>query len=202
MPRKISKSNYNTALAKSREMFKPLPAGGYVCKIVDAEFGENKSGDDVLILRIDIAEGEFANFFRNQKEHFNNDNWAYAATVTRKIFDENGDVKPSFATLIDIIEKSNPGFDAYGNSDDEIDETALIGKSVGYIFGEYEYKRKDGEIGTNTKAKFVATVDNVRNGKFKIPPCEKLDEKQSEKTQDDTPQDFNYDRADLENPPF
>ena len=43
----------------------PLPAGGYIAKILNAEVKEYTWGE-VLVVSFDIAEGEYKDFFANQ----------------------------------------------------------------------------------------------------------------------------------------
>lgn len=61
------------------------------------------------------------------------------------------------------LEVSNPGFKW------NWDENKLVGKLFGGIFGEEEYEKQDGSIGTTVKCRFVRSVDAIREGEFKTP---------------------------------
>jgi hypothetical protein len=41
--------------------FEPMPAGDYVCQIIDSEIVQTRSGGDMLKLTIEVIEGSFAN---------------------------------------------------------------------------------------------------------------------------------------------
>ena len=43
--------------------YTPLPAGGYICRIMGVEETKSKSGRDMIKVSLDIAEGEFKNRF-------------------------------------------------------------------------------------------------------------------------------------------
>ena len=73
-----------------------------------------------------------------------------------------------FKGFMTSIEASNPGFKW------NWDEKKLAGKLFGGIFGEEEYEKQDGSIGTIVKCRFVRSVDAIREGKFKIPEIKRL----------------------------
>ena len=58
-------ANWDSVEAITGE-YKKLPAGGYVCSIVRAECTKSKNGKEMLKLAIDIAEGEYKDFYLNQ----------------------------------------------------------------------------------------------------------------------------------------
>ncbi|WP_317366364.1 hypothetical protein [uncultured Tyzzerella sp.] len=45
-----------------------LEAGNYICKILNAKCENNKSGNPMLILQFDIAEGDFKDYYRQSFE--------------------------------------------------------------------------------------------------------------------------------------
>ncbi|MBQ2212810.1 MAG: DUF669 domain-containing protein [Ruminococcus sp.] len=55
---------YNGFKAERTSGREPLPAGGYVAKILNAEVKTTQSGKDMLVLSFDITEGEHAGFSR------------------------------------------------------------------------------------------------------------------------------------------
>ena len=56
---------YEEAQAITGE-YERLNAGGYICKIVSAKEEKSKSGKRMLVLALDIIEGDKKDFFRNR----------------------------------------------------------------------------------------------------------------------------------------
>ena len=53
----------------------------------------------------------------------------------------------------------------------------LVGLRCGAIFGEEEYEKLDGSIGTSCKVKFIRTIKCIQDNNFKVPELKKLPEK-------------------------
>lgn len=70
--------------------------------------------------------------------------------------------------LMTSLEASNEGFKWNWKEKD------LIGLKCGGIFGEEEYEKMDGSIGTTTKIKYIRTTKAIQEGNFKIPEIKKL----------------------------
>lgn len=181
--------------------FVKLPAGGYVCSIVNAEITNSKAGNPMLVLYIDIVEGEFAKHFRNAFERVRGSRpdikWDNSGIYRQLIFDKAGKVSRFFKGLLTCIEKSNAQFSFNPRS---FDEKILRGCLIGFVFAEEEYQKTDGSTGSRTFAKFPKPVDDIRSGNFKIPdskkpPAEKPKPPQSSGV-------FIGDPTDLEDPPF
>lgn len=187
-----------------RPDFERLPAGGYVCKIVACEFGTSKDGQDMIFLNVDIAEGEFANYFQKRYDRF--DKWDFNAVFKRKIFGANGeDLADSFQQLLEDIESSNE----FQFNDADINECDFVGKICGFIFGDKEYQKKDGTTNISAQITFSIPVKRIREGKFKIPPLKKLmpqaeTAKQPAQNKQERPSDaiIDPDSGDLIDPPF
>lgn len=186
--------------AIARHDFKRLPAGGYICRIVGCEFGTNKDGQDMLILNVDICEGEFAGYFQKYSARYGK--WNFNAVFKRKIFGVNGkDFADSFQQLLEDIEASNAGFKF---NDGDINETDFIGRLCGFIFGDKEYQKTDGGIGTNAQVTFSKSVNQIREGNFKIPPTKKFTA-QTTTTNEPHPLEDEItetDSLELDDPPF
>lgn len=151
----------------------PLPAGGYVAKIMNAEVKEYSWGE-VLVISFDIAEGEYKDFYATQyRENANEDKkWKgnFRLTVPsegNQYFDSQ---KRTFGNCIACIEESNNGWHWSWN------EAELKGKMVGVLFRNYEYDI-DGRSGWSTECCTFATIDEVREGKFKMPKDKPLKNK-------------------------
>ena len=147
-------SNYDTE--KERTFFDELPsAGPYVGKIIHAEEKQSKSGNPMLVLSIDISEGQFKDYYKNLSDRISKDCFLKHYRV---LTDENaGYLKGDILA----IEHSNPGF-IYN-----FDETTLSGRLVGINIREEEYVANNGNIKISLKIVHLCGVVDVRNGKIK-----------------------------------
>ena len=141
---------------------KRLPAGGYVCKYTNVEDNEEKS---YLYMEFDIAEGEFKDYYKDLEERM--DFWGGRCyrSYTEKAL-------PMFKRMCSAVTKSNKKFIFDGN--EHCDESTLIGKLVGMILGEEEYIGNDGSIKTRLYVVREVSVDDIREGKFKVPEIKRL----------------------------
>lgn len=162
--------------------FETLEPGGYVCKILKVQ-AEEKDYGTLLRIAFDIAEGEHEGYYKRRFESKKQSNpdakWPGMYYQAAK----QDDLR-YFKGFITSIEASNPGFKW------NWDEKKLVGKLFGGIFGEEEYEKQNGEIGTIVKCRFVRSADSIREGKFKIPEIKRL--QNSSPTTNYTTQDFEY----------
>ena len=165
-------------IKKSVSASEPLPAGGYVAKILNAKVEEYGWGE-VLVISFDVAEGEYKDFFSKQyKENTREDKkWKgnFRLTVPNdgnQYFDSQ---KRTFGNAIWAIEESNPGYNWDWN------EAALKGKMVGVLFRNYEYD-VDGNQGWSTECCTFVSVEDVRTGNFKKPKDKPLKNKVASQT--------------------
>ena len=150
--------------------FERLPKGAYVLKILNVKFTEGEGNkSDMLRLQVDIAEGEYKDFFKKQFEADTREDKKW-----RGVFDiwcprndgseKDGWTKKTFDTCFAAIEDSNPGFRFNGT-----DENTLKGKLVGGIY----YRRDYVKDGVNKEGysfyKNLIDVDKVRKGTWKAP---------------------------------
>ena len=161
---------YDEAQAITGE-YERLEAGGYICRIINAKEEKSKSGKRMLVIALDIAEGEKKNYF---KKRFDEDNRAEkkwpAGAIYRQMLE--GEKAAGFLKgLMTSLEASNEGFKWEWN------EKNLRDLKCGAIFGEEEYEKMDGSIGTSTKIKFIRTVKAIQEGNFKVPELKKLPQK-------------------------
>lgn len=161
---------YDEAKAITGE-YEKLVAGGYICKIISAKEETSKSGKRMLVIAIDIAEGDKKDYFRNRfTENVNPDKKWPAGAIYRQMLE--GDKALGYLKgLMTSLEASNEGFKW------DWDEKKLKDLKCGAIFGEEEYEKLDGSIGTSTKVKFIRTVKAIQDGNFKIPELKKLPKK-------------------------
>lgn len=154
----------------------PLPAGGYVAKIMGAEVKEYSWGD-VLVISFDIAEGEHKDFFATQYRNNTNEDKKWKGTYRLNVPQENNQwvesQKRTFGNAIWAIEESNPGYHWDWN------ETALKGKLVGVLFRNREWAIDD-KSGWTTECCTLVSVDDIHNGNFKMPKDKPLSKKESD----------------------
>ena len=164
---------YEQAQALTGE-YETLEAGGYICKIIAAKEETSRTNKKMLVLALDIAEGEKKDFFKKRFEENKKNNtdptkeikWPAGGTYRQML---EGDKALGYLKgLMTSLEASNNGFKW------DWDEKKLKSLKCGAIFGEEEYERMDGSVGTTTKVKFIRTVEAIKEGKFKIPEIKKL----------------------------
>lgn len=154
----------NIAEVKEAGESKRLPAGGYVCKYTKVEDVEEKN---YLYMEFDIAEGDFAGYYDEL-----NDRLGFWGGKCYRSYTEKA--LPMFKRMCSAVTKSNKKFIFDGN--EHCDESTLVGKLVGIILGEEEYIGNDGSTKTRLKVIRELPVDDIRAGKFKIPPIVKVND--------------------------
>lgn len=136
-----------------------LPAGGYICRI---GFAEDLPDKEYILVQYDIAEGQYANYYGDrQKAH---PEWSWGGTLYKSYKPK---ALPMFKRFCSCVTKSNPGYLFDGNTN--ADEKTLVGKLIGLVLGEEEYLGNDGTIRTRLRCVSEKSVEDIRNGKFKVP---------------------------------
>lgn len=149
---------------------KALPAGPYVAKILAVKV-DGEDPDQTLIIRVDVTEGPYANYFRDRfKREKENSRYEprYKGDFRLRIPNDNNtkamypesDLR-RFNDAIYRIEKSNPGYHWDWN------EQGLVGKTVGINMQDNEYNGVP-----FTKIGRLEIADDVRNG-----VCDKMNPK-------------------------
>jgi len=155
---------YQEAEAREYGQFETLEPGGYICKILKATEEKAKtSGAQMLVLGLDIAEGEKTGFYRKQfdKDTRSDKKWP---CLYRQLTEGNS--TPYFKGMIEAIQKSNPGYTF------NFDESTLSGKLIGVVLGREQYKKQDGTLAFSVKPIRICSVDTIRAGVE--PPADKL----------------------------
>ena len=139
-----------------------LPAGGYVCGILSA-----KEENGQLVMAIDVAEGDYAGFFRADYDANTNEDKKWRGTYRIWIPKDDGSemdnwTKRSFGNFIWAIQESNPGYTW------DWDEKKLKGKKLGVLYRNKEWEM-NGRTGWTTEAAGAVSVDDCRAGKFRLP---------------------------------
>ena len=157
--------NYEAVEASTGTFARPT-AGGYICRIIEVEdvpLNEQGKGD-YLKVEYDIAEGEFKDYYNDQYARWGG-NW-YASFI--RSYKEKA--LGMFKHFTNCVEQSNAGYFWDWN------EKGLIGKVIGLVIGEEEYKNNAGEVKTRLVVTQVKTVEEIKNGDFKVPALKKLPE--------------------------
>lgn len=166
---------YNEVNAAMPGEFSSLPAGGYVCKVFYAELSKSKAGNLMLVLFLDVAEGDFQGHFKAAADRVKNfdasKQWDNSGIYRQLVLSADGKVAPFFKGLLTCLEKSNPNLKVNLTS---FEPSILRGCLCGFVFAAEEYSKKNGDIGTRTFAKFPRSVDDIRNGKFTVPELKKM----------------------------
>ena len=141
----------------------PLPVGGYVANIMNAEVKEYSWGD-VLVVSFDIAEGEYKDFFANQYKANTNEDKKWKGNFRINVPQEGNQwfdsQKRTFGNAIACIEESNSSYHW------DWDEAKLKGKLVGVLFRNFEWE-VNGNTGWSTECGTFVSVDDIRNGNFR-----------------------------------
>jgi hypothetical protein len=141
-----------------------LPAGAYVAVIKNVKVDRN-----ALVLRLDISEGEYTQYYAKRYKHdsesskyepkYKGDFWL-RIPGEQSMYPES-DLK-NFNDAMFCIQESNPGYVWDWN------ESGLIGKTVGVQVQAGNYNGS-----AFTKIKAFAVADDVRAGKVAtLPPAE------------------------------
>ncbi len=153
----------NVEVIKAQEA---LPVGGYVLRILDAKEVTYTWGS-VLVLSFDICDGPYTGYYKKNYEAQTQENKKWKGTFRMNVPKDDGtDIDEwtarKFKTNIHAIEDSNPGY-AWN-----WDEKSLVHKYVGAVFNNKEYE-VDGRRGFYTNCHSLKTVEDIRNGNYKIP---------------------------------
>jgi len=158
--------------------FRALPAGAYDCIIKQAKVtNSKKSGNEMLVLCLDIAGGEHAGYFTEQFNHRRERNsdakWpAVSYTLTGlDVGREDPRRQGMLKHVVMSIEESNNGFKWTSG-----DEAEFNGKHVGCVFREEEYsymQNGESKIGVGLRCDRIIPVSGIKDAK--IPARKALD---------------------------
>lgn len=173
---KLDKEAYDAAEVSSGGEFKRICAGAYVCRIQavrtsTTDYGRTvdfvKEKQYVKLLWTPI-EGEFAGYFDD--DYYADKDYAHTFYLSWKNYGALKGVCQAF-------DESNPGFDAYAAINADAWDM-FVGKKVGIVVGEEEYVGNDGSVRTRLGFPRVKSVQDVRDGRYKVPELKKLPEQQ------------------------
>ena len=149
--------DFDKVEAKGMDDFRGLPIGAYECVIMDARVNHNEqSGKDTFKVSVDIASGEFKDYFRKMYENDTriDKKWNNNAV---KYLSYTGDNVAFFKGFIKTIENSNIGYIW------DWDETKLKGKKVCGVFQYEEYEKQDGTKGIKVRLSKFRSLDKLKD---------------------------------------
>ena len=163
----LTKTYSKTDIKKAKEeaaQYDEPAAGGYVCKIVDAELREDKQ---YVVLNLDIAEGKYEGYYQRLEDRAGFWGLKYYASYKETVLNK-------FIKLCASFETCNPGFafDPFRKGGADID--TLKGKTLGFVIGYEEYEKNDGSIGTRVRVSNFTEIKKIKAGKFKVPELKKI----------------------------
>ena len=146
------------ASVQEAQEFKRLTTGAYICKITAVEDVEDK---EYLKVEYDVADGEFKDYYKdlNEKKNF------WGGKLIRSYKES---AKPFFKSFVVAVENSNSGY-KFDN-----DEKKLVGKLIGLVLAEEEYKKNDGTIGVRLYVANTKSVADIKKGGIDIPQLKRL----------------------------
>lgn len=150
-------NNWDEVEAKGMEDFRALPIGAYECVIKEAgEYTSEQSGKTSFKVAVDIATGDYKDYYQNRFDNNTNDNKKWDNNATRYLAFE-GDNVAYFKGFITCVENSNPGYKW------DWDETKLVGKKVCGVFQYEEYKNQEGKKGVKVRLTKFRSLDKMKD---------------------------------------
>ena len=158
-----------------------LPKGGYVCRIMNSEiktYDGTKGTFERLEISIDVAEGEFKDFYATDYRGQNQEDKKWRGVLRLYVPKDDGSdmdewTKSKLKAATNAVEDSNQGYHWDWN------EAGLKGKLVGCLIRNEEWEY-NGRTGWNTKPFKFVPVSDIKNGKFEIPKDKPLNKKTSD----------------------
>lgn len=150
-------NNWDEVEAKGMEDFRTLPIGAYECVIKEAEeYTSEQSKKTSFRVAVDIATGDYKDYYQNRFDNNTNDNKKWDNNATRYLAFE-GDNVAYFKGFITCVENSNPGYKW------DWDETKLVGKKVCGVFQYEEYENQEGKKGIKVRLTKFRSLDKMKD---------------------------------------
>lgn len=143
--------------------FEPLELGGHVCKIRKVEETQSRTGKAMLIISLDIAEGEQKDYYAEQYKNDTRENKRWGCIVYQLVEDNDGNTNKGLKTFINAVEKSNKGFDQNKIWNDDFPKY-FTNKLIGGVFGKEQYRNNSGALKWATKCFNFRDVEAIKKG--------------------------------------
>ncbi|MBQ7798701.1 MAG: DUF669 domain-containing protein [Clostridia bacterium] len=152
-------NNWNEVEAKGMEDFKALPIGAYECIIKEAEVHKNQeTGKESFKVAIDIATGEYKEYFQKRYDNNNSSDKKWDNNATRYLAFQGENVS-YFKGFITCVENSNVGYTW------NWDEATLKGKKICGVFQYEEYEKQDGSKAVKVRLSKFRSMDKMQEAK-------------------------------------
>lgn len=155
-----------------------LPAGGYICKILNAEETESRNGKPMLKVSFDIDEGEYKGYFRDLFKGWKESSddpatvkWPFTGTKWVMFYNSEGKTNRDFKSFCTALEDS--GTKVWIN--DTFDVNGLRGATLGLIFRREEHEYNNARSWRTVPVGF-RSVKTIEDGNFNIPEDKPLPE--------------------------
>lgn len=149
--------------------FAPLPAGGYVCRILDVKV-ENAAGATYIKFRIDVSEGEHAGYFQRRFDADKGSQYGQKWKGIYKIFlpKMDGDEEKYINSIASYKGQVNMIARANNKPEPDIetgyDPDTFKGCTIGILFREASYRGNK-----FTEPAYLIEPQKIRSGDFEIP---------------------------------
>ena len=149
--------DFDKVEAKGMDDFRGLPIGAYECVIKDARLNHNEeTGKNTLKISIDIASGEYKDYFLKAYETDTRIDRKWNNNAVRYLAYE-GDNVSYFKGFLTVIENSNIGYKW------NWEESTLKGKKVCGVFQYEEYEKQDGTRGIKVRLSKFRSLDKLKD---------------------------------------
>ena len=149
--------DFDKVEAKGMDDFRGLPIGAYECVIKDARLNHNEeTGKNTLKISIDIASGEYKDYFLKAYETDTRVDRKWNNNAVRYLAYE-GDNVAFFKGFITTVENSNIGYKW------NWEESTLKGKKVCGVFQYEEYEKQDGTKGIKVRLSKFRSLDKLKD---------------------------------------
>ena len=152
--------------AKGMEDFKALPIGAYECKIINAVENYNEqSGKTTLKVMVDIASGEYKDYFKKRYDSNTAIDRKWDNNATKYLAFE-GENTSFFKGFITTVENSNVGYKW------NWEESTLRDKKIVGVFQYEQYKKQDGTKALKVRLTKFRSLDKL--GEIKVSDSVKM----------------------------
>ena len=155
-----------------------LPAGGYICKILNAEETESRNRKPMLKVSFDIDECEYKGYFRDLFKGWkeNSDDpatvkWPFTGTKWVMFYNSEGKTNRDFKSFCTALEDS--GTKVWIN--DAFDVNGLRGATLGLIFRREEHEYNNARSWRTVPVGF-RSVKTIEEGNYNVPEDKPLPE--------------------------
>ena len=155
-----------------------LPAGGYICKILNAEETESRNRKPMLKVSFDLDEGEYKGYFRDLFKGWkeNSDDpatvkWPFTGTKWVMFYNNEGKTNRDFKSFCTALEDS--GTKVWIN--DTFDVNGLRGATLGLIFRREEHEYNNARSWRTVPVGF-RSVKTIEDGNYNVPEDKPLPE--------------------------